>query len=163
MTVRDFLSSKISKPNLITSVTKPTICPVFTSKPNDNRPYLSVNLFGMNILPLVDSGSCSTILGSPNLSLLEDSNVSLCTDSHLEVSTADGSMQTCMGYFMQSFSLNGVTKTIKILVIPSVAHELILAMDFLVSFGLTTDFSKLSYLPNPKPALCTINTICMSL
>ncbi|KAK9729461.1 RNase H-like domain found in reverse transcriptase [Popillia japonica] len=100
---RGVVSSKVSNPkcsNEKNSVKETTSssCPMFTQKPNDNRPYLNVNILGQNFLALIDSGSCSSILGSAGLCYLDKWNVPLKSDNSLQVSTADGSVQTCIGY-----------------------------------------------------------------
>ncbi|KAK9738999.1 hypothetical protein QE152_g9417 [Popillia japonica] len=129
---------------------------MFTQKPNDNRPYLNVNILGQNFLALIDSGSCSSILGSAGLGYLDKWNVPLKSDNSLQVSTADGSVQTCIGYLDLPVRVNNIVKEIKILIIPSVEHQLILGIDFLESFGFTVNFADLSCIP----PLCTVNTIC---
>lgn len=142
--VKDFL-----KPN-------PSLNPLFITKPNDNRPYLKVKIFDQDILALVDSGSTSSVLGSLGLPLLSKFRLPISYEDRLSVTTADGQVQELLGHVEVPISLNNVRKNLKILLIPSVKHSLILGMDFLNQFKVNVNFVDLSYkLEN----ICVINTI----
>lgn len=134
------------------------ISPIFVKKPNDSRPYLYVQILNVTILSLVDSGSNVSILGSSGFTLLKDLNIHIQYDSNLRVTTADGRGQDVFGYVSLPITLNGVSKTLKILVIPSLTHQLILGVDFLEFFKIKLNFKNLSYATQTS-TVCAINTI----
>lgn len=136
----------------------PTVCPLFTTKPNDNRPHLKIKILGEDFLALIDCGSCSTIMGSTGFQLMRRLKLPLMCDDAIQITTADGSSQNCLGSANIPVSLEGTTKLIKFLVVPSISHDLILGVDFLQTFGLTVDFSNLSF--SKTSSTCAINTIC---
>lgn len=139
----------------------PSICPLFVKKLNDNRPYLRISVFDQEILSLVDSGSTSTVLGSAGFSLLQRFNLPIKYDNNFCITTADGTSQDLLGYVMLPISLNKIVRPLKVLIIPSVVHTLILGMDFINLFNLNVDFSSFTYNSSaPKAAnLCTVNSL----
>lgn len=145
--------------NFFCSPTVNNINPIFVRKFNDTRPYLYVDVLGMSILALVDSGSNSSILGSGGLSLLKQNNIPIQYDNNLCVTTADGRAQEVFGYVSIPIICESISKTLKILVIPSLTHSLILGVDFLKVFGIHLNFSSSTYDLAPTSTLCTINTI----
>lgn len=72
-------------------------------------------------------------------------NLQIHYDTILNVSTADGQVQDYLGYIKVPIKLNNICHTIKVLVIPSVIHELILGIDFLKLFKIKVDFENLTY------------------
>lgn len=121
------------------------ISPIFSRKGNDTRPYLTVFVHDIKILALVDSGSNNCILGSLGFSLLRKLNLQINYDSILNVSTADGTIQDYLGYVNLPITLNNISREIKVLIIPSVVHELILGVDFLRLFKIKADFDNLTF------------------
>ncbi|KAK9731123.1 hypothetical protein QE152_g13893 [Popillia japonica] len=65
---------------------------------------------GQNFVASIDSGSCSSILGSAGLCYLDKWNVPLKSDNSLQVSTADGSVQTCIGCLDLPVRVNNIVK-----------------------------------------------------
>jgi hypothetical protein len=118
--------------------------PIFSKKPNDTRPYLNIFVENIKILALVDSGANNCILGSSGFSLLQKLNLQIHYDTILNVSTADGQIQDYLGYIKVPIKLNNICHTVKVLVIPSVIHELILGIDFLKLFKIKADFENLT-------------------
>lgn len=128
------------------------------SKPNDNRPYLNVKISSFNLFALIDTGSNSSILGLEGFSLLQKLKIPLQYEDHLHITTADGSSQSLLGFVNVNVSVENVTKRLKLLVVPSVTHSLILGMDFLQLFKIEANFSNLSY-TMPESSLCIVNTL----
>lgn len=132
--------------------------PIFISKPGDNRPYLNVSINGKNIMALLDSGSNVTILGASSLYLLKELNLQIDYGISLQITTADGSVQNSLGYVLVPVTLLNQTNHVKMVVVPSVNHDLILGMDFLTSFKFQLDFGSFSY-NMPDLNSCVVNTI----
>lgn len=135
-----------------------SLSPLFVKKSKDNRPYLNIQIFDQDILALVDSGSTSSVLGSSGFSLLQKFNLPIKYDDHLNITTADGQPQDLLGYIIIPVTLNSIVKHIKILIIPSVKHNLILGMDFLNLFKLKVNFDNLSYHTSTAD-ISAVNTI----
>lgn len=135
----------------------PTMNPICVTKPNDNRPYFNVQISGVKILALVDSGSSASVLGSSGYYLLQKLKIPIQYENYFNVTTADGTSQNVLGYISVPVCLNDVSKIMKILVIPSMTHTLILGVDFLKEFQIHVNFKDLTY--NSPISLCTVNTI----
>nr|CAI5819684.1 unnamed protein product [Callosobruchus analis] len=80
-------------------------CPMFVTKPGDERPYLDVQILGEPLIALADSGSSISILGNLGFALLEKWNVKLSLDYSLQVTTADGVPQASIGNFIVPITL----------------------------------------------------------
>nr|CAI5870137.1 unnamed protein product [Callosobruchus analis] len=81
-------------------------CPMFVTKPGDERPYLDVQILGEPLIALADSGSSISILGNLGFALLEKWNVKLSLDYSLQVTTADGVPQASIGNFIVPITLD---------------------------------------------------------
>lgn len=111
----------------------------------DNRPFVRVNLFGRTVVGLLDSGANVSIIGRKGLHLTESLSVESREDEVKEVLTADGVGQTCIGSVNIPVSLDQCVKLIRIMIVPSIEHELILGSDFFRAFKLKLDLSSQSY------------------
>ena len=107
---------------------------VLSGTSSDERPYLEVQVFGIKILGLLDSGASRTILGQSGWDLLCKLNLKLSTVSSPSVVTvANGEQCSCLGTVSVPVSLCGKVKVIDMLIIPSIPQQLILGVDFLKS------------------------------
>lgn len=131
--------------------------PLFVTRQGDNRPFLNVSIGHKTIAALVDTGSNVSLLGSPSLCLLREFNLQINYDVDLQITTADGSVQNTLGFVWVSVTLDGRTERVKLLVVPSINHDLVLGADFLELFNFNIDFANFSY--NTSPISCVINGI----
>nr|CAI5854858.1 unnamed protein product [Callosobruchus analis] len=95
----------------------------------DQRPYLSIDIFGLNFLCLLDSGATRTVIGGPGWQRLED----VCTlkPSTLDHCTvANGQKCQVLGTVSLPFQLRDRIQVIDALVIPTLPHSIILGVDF---------------------------------
>nr|CAI5828620.1 unnamed protein product [Callosobruchus analis] len=97
-------------------------CPMFVTKPGDERPYLDVQILGEPLIALADSGSSISILG--NLEV----ECETFLDYSLQVTTADGVPQASIGNFIVPITLGNMTKDVQIWVIPSINYSLVLVI-----------------------------------
>ncbi|KAK9887659.1 hypothetical protein WA026_023780 [Henosepilachna vigintioctopunctata] len=111
----------------------------------DNRPYLNVNIYDETVSALLDSGSNISILGSSFLYILKALNLSIDYDVSVALTTADGKKQSTLGYVFLPITLNEVVKSVRVLIVPSIPHKLILGVDFLELFNIKVDFSRFVY------------------
>lgn len=119
---------------------------------------MRVNICGHDILALVDTGSTSSVLGSPGFSLLHKIRVPIQYENSMSITTADGAAQSLLGYISVDVEVNRVVKPVKILVIPSITHALILGMDFLEIFHIEANFNNRSF-NMINSSLCVVNTL----
>nr|CAH7744184.1 unnamed protein product [Callosobruchus chinensis] len=135
-----------SEPQVTSNLgSKNSVEPLFVSKANDNRPYLSVCIDNENITALLDSGSNANILGSSELYLLRKLNLNIDYNTALQLTTADGQIQNTLGFVYLPITFNGEDCKIKVLVVPSISHQLILGIDFILQFKLNINFGNFSY------------------
>lgn len=113
----------------------------------DCRPNVVVDIEGTKIRGLLDSGASVSALGRNSLKLL----------SHLQktfhslktfVKTADGKNQNVIGYVCLLVSYNGVIKTHRFVIVPSLDKELYLGFDFWKAYGIAPELHSLSEICN---------------
>lgn len=73
-----------------------------------------------------------------------------------KASTADGNNQQVVGTVNLPLTLNQITKSVNVLIIPSIKHSIILGVDFCKIFGLNLDFTNESYEIN-NPLISELN------
>lgn len=102
---------------------------VFAHVKDDRRPYLKVSIYNKSFLGLLDSGCTTTILGAAGWNVLRGLDPTFTT----EIQTcrlANG--QTCdsIGFVYLPIQLQDRIKIIRVLIVPSIPHEIILGIDF---------------------------------
>lgn len=101
----------------------------------DNRPYAGVNVLGVRLIGLLDSGAQVSILGAGSKNLLRKLKLKVFP-SETKVFTAGGDRLEVSGYVHLPVTLNGVTKIVITLVAPSMKRRLILGMNFWRMFNI---------------------------
>lgn len=112
---------------------------------DDDRPYLRIRVFNESILALLDSGSNVSILGSPSLFLLKRLNLPINYDVSFHLTTADGTLQSTLGYVDLPIGLDNLSKNFRVLVVPSISQPMILGMDVIQAFNIKLDFTNFSF------------------
>ncbi|KAK9700984.1 Reverse transcriptase (RNA-dependent DNA polymerase) [Popillia japonica] len=107
----------------------------------DERPYLTVTIFGQQMLGLLDSGASRTILGSQGWKCLQKLGVGLSGDATL-IRVADGRTCDCLGSLLVPVRLRDVERLVEILVVPEVTSTLILGADFWTVMGIVPDLRR---------------------
>ncbi|KAJ8978151.1 hypothetical protein NQ317_016854 [Molorchus minor] len=105
----------------------------------DERPYLEVSIFGTKMLGLLDSGATNTILGGKGWKILGCLNLPLDKNDIISCTVANGGKCTSLGSLTIPFQLQNRVRLIKVLVIPSLPHTLILGADFWRAMGIVPD------------------------
>lgn len=105
----------------------------------DERPYLRVEVFGHELLGLLDSGASKTVIGGKGYEIFRQFNLKLLPSSSTSCVVANG--QTCdiVGVYHAPFRLNNKLKVMDVLVVPSLPHVLVLGSDFWRKFGIVPD------------------------
>lgn len=124
---------------------------VIKSVKGDSRPYLDVRVFGHKMRALLDSGASRTILGKDGNWLLERFPARLNTSTSQYVETADSKKHSIHGTVILPITLEGQTKYLEVLYVPTLSHNLLLGIDFWEKFNIVADlhhrrweFSKLA-------------------
>ncbi|XP_072385439.1 uncharacterized protein [Diabrotica undecimpunctata] len=125
---------------------------------NDNRPYISISVGSETISALLDTGSNVSIIGFPSLFLLKKLKLALNYDVSSQLTTADGNIQSILGYVWLPVTLLSKTQSLKVLIVPSISHKMILGMDFIHLFKLCLDFSNFSFKATDL-STCVVNTV----
>lgn len=128
---------------------RPVISYLFAHCKDDNRPYLEIDIFGIQLKGLLDSGANNTILGKPGWDLIRDLGLKILPSPIASCSVANNQTCTVIGYVTLPISLEEKVKLIKALVIPELPHTIILGMDFWLTMEIVPDFGKScwSFLP----------------
>lgn len=137
-----------SRPNVLAAVSRPEDISnnalldfVLAHVQGDERPYLTVSLFGVKFLGLLDTGASRTILGSAGWQRL--SRLGIETRGRaMTVKLADGSTCVSPGTITAVVKLRDVEKVLNILVVPDVTTELILGTDFWRTMGIVPDLRR---------------------
>lgn len=105
----------------------------FENIDNDIRPYIKLEVFGMSLIGLIDTGASITcIAGSAAKSFLEG-NIPYKKINEF-VTTAGGSKYKVYGYLDTDIEFRDLKRNIKIYIVPDLKNELYLGIDFVRSF-----------------------------
>ncbi|KAJ8931007.1 hypothetical protein NQ314_016142 [Rhamnusium bicolor] len=108
----------------------------------DERPYLTVSIFGKSLLGLLDSGASRTIIGGKGWKILKSIGLVNLEKCDLKsVTVANGNSCDCIGILRAPVRLRDVEKIIDILVVPELNHSLILGIDFWLRMGIVPNIS----------------------
>lgn len=114
---------------------------IIESMPNDNRPYVTVQLNHLRAMELLHTGATSTLIERQGLGLLKKLNLKVQPITRNTVITADGAAQVITGSVDANVRYDGRRCLLKILIIPSLKHKLILVVDFGHLFHLNVEFA----------------------
>lgn len=123
----------------------PKANPLFITRADDNRPYIRVSILGKEIVALLDSGATHSIIGSQGMFILRWFCLKLSKSSDPSILTADGAAQTITGSLSLPINIGNTLRLLKVFVVPSLRHGLILGSDFCRMFNLTLNFESNSY------------------
>lgn len=96
---------------------------------NDNRPFATVDVLGVKLIGLLDSGAQISILGTGSENLVKRLKLKLLPTT-TKLSTAGGFQLKVLGYVNLPITFNGQTKIVTTLVAPLMTRRLILGMNF---------------------------------
>lgn len=115
---------------------------MITVSPTDRRPHLSVKINGHSITGLLDSGANITILGKGTEEIVRSIKIDIegTKQRPMTIRTADGSAHQTSTVVSVPYTVDGTTKEVRTLVIPSITTQLILGTDFWNAFGIQPMF-----------------------
>lgn len=109
---------------------------VLASVNEDERPYLTISIFGVDFLGLLDSGASRTVLGSKGYALFKRFNLTLQPSDVLTCNVANGQSCPVVGAYTVPVTVEGKMVVINMLVMPSLPHAIILGTDFWRKVGI---------------------------
>lgn len=101
----------------------------------DNRPFVKVKILDDEFTALLDSGASVSVLGKNCLEFIEKNNIKIRPFSS-HVSTADGSRKNVLGHCKLPITFKNVTQDINFYMVPSLAQDVYLGVDFWSLFAL---------------------------
>lgn len=103
---------------------------------SDIRPYVTIRLFGMCLLGLLDSGASVSCLSGNAAKMFLSKNIPY-KHFHNFVEAAGGQQYKILGYIDSNVEYKTQNKRIRFYIIPDLKQDLYLGIDFWHSFGLT--------------------------
>lgn len=101
----------------------------------DNRPFVNVDVLGVKLIGLLDSGAQISIVGFGSEKLLKKLKLKLLP-TRTKLTAAGGSRLEVLGYVNLPVSFHGQTKIVTTLVAPAMKRRLILGMNFWRMFNI---------------------------
>lgn len=105
------------------------------SNPSDRRPHAMVEILGIKLIGLLDSGSTVTILGKNSEQFINDTNLQL-HQYNGRIKTADGTAHSILGYVNVPYFFDDQYCIVPTLIVPTLTNNLILGWDFWESFNI---------------------------
>lgn len=121
---------------------KSRIDSLFYSLKNDPRPYLKVNIHGLNFFGLLDSGASQTVIGRSGWDKLKGLNVVNLEKNSSLVKVANGNRCNVLGLVQLPIQLECKVRFIKALVILDIETDIILGIDFWKDMDIVPRFSE---------------------
>ncbi|KAG5883974.1 hypothetical protein JTB14_007503 [Gonioctena quinquepunctata] len=106
---------------------------------NDVRLYLKVDVLGLTLLGLLDSGASKTIIGSRGWELIRSIGLQVDTSKKVHCRVANSQSCQSVGECTVPFRVRDHIRLMKVLVVLEVPHTLILGADFWKVMGIVPD------------------------
>lgn len=106
----------------------------------DKRPHVSISIYNVQFLGLLDSGCSQTVLGSQGWELLKPF-CKLDTSALKSCQVANGSTCEVLGSVSLPLQLRDKVKLFQVLVVPSIPHSIILGVDFWIGMNIIPDLN----------------------
>lgn len=108
---------------------------IFLHPQGDNRPFVRIELLGIKLVALLDSGTNRNILGKGSERLMANLNLNY-TPSDMTLITAEGHPVQVLGEISVPVLFNGITRIVSFVVAPSLKRHCYLGMSFWDQFGI---------------------------
>lgn len=102
---------------------------------DDLRPYVKLNILGMDLVGLVDTGASITCISGSAARTFLNKEIAYKTLNEL-ITTAGGSMYKIIGFVNAYVEFRGQRKCLRIYIIPELKIDLYLGIDFVRAFDL---------------------------
>lgn len=108
---------------------------ILSQTEKDNRPYLTIDILGTEILGLLDSSSCRSILGKKGWNIFKELGLHV-ENLNLKCTVANGQTCSVLGSVNLPVKLQNKVHTIDFLIVPDLPHFVILGLDFWKIMGI---------------------------
>lgn len=105
----------------------------------DARPFVRIELMGIELIGLLDSGAARTVLGIGANKIIRALNLKL-EPASVNLKTAAGEDLDVVGCTEIPITFNGTTKILPVLVAPKLNRRCVLGYDFWLKFGIRPTF-----------------------
>ncbi|XP_058840771.1 uncharacterized protein LOC131696235 [Topomyia yanbarensis] len=102
---------------------------------NDPRPFAKVEMLGISVIGLLDSGAARTVLGIGGRKLVKDLKLKI-RPTEMSLKTAAGQELEVVGCVDIPITFNDKTKIIPVVIAPKLSRRCILGYDFWQQFGI---------------------------
>lgn len=109
---------------------QPVLDFIFAHCDGDDRPYLEVEILGIKITGLLDSGATRSFLNLKAFQMLKDIGVRMEASSISTCTVANQSTLTISGAIDVPIKLENEVAILELLVVPQLSHDLVLGIDF---------------------------------
>ncbi|KAK3931695.1 Transposon Tf2-11 polyprotein [Frankliniella fusca] len=110
----------------------------------DKRGYLNVEVLGIKMKGLLDSGSGRTLVGVCGLRVLLAAGLELLPSSYVLLRVANKGQAAIEGEVHVPFNVGGVIRVVTVLYVPALSSACILGLDFWRRYHLRPDFNDMT-------------------
>lgn len=121
----------------------------------DKRPHLTVQINGEAVRGLLDSGASISCVGANAMKTVQRCKLSW-KENGGAIQTASGQQQQVKGFADAMVEFRGVTKLIRLYIIPSLSQEMYLGVDFWLAFNLLPKLEEVAPL---EPAATNVHIL----
>lgn len=148
----------LNRSNKITKKENPTlsseVSPIFVKKRHDNRPFVEIQIFGVKMIALLDSGANHSVIGKSGYGIIDKFKLKIDKFENKYVTTADGSKQVIVGQVDIPVCINSECRVVNFYVVPSLNHSVILGSSFCRQFSVNIDYKTETW--DIQNCMCTI-------
>lgn len=120
---------------------RPILAFLFAQGNGDNRPHLILDIFGVKLRGLLDSGATRTVLGGEGWKAIQHLGLKLQPADTGSCRVANDQSCKVLGSIELPMRLENKIKVISVLVVPDISSTLVLGMDFWLSMQIIPDLS----------------------
>lgn len=129
------------------------------SHASDERPYLEVDILGIKLLGLLDSGASVTILGSKGWAQVKHLGLILDDSKKTSIRVANGETCDSYGECQVPFVIREKLKLVTVLVVIDLSHVLVLGANFWKQMGIVPDLRRNEWHFSRQEELAELNQI----
>lgn len=125
---------------------------------DDERPYLTVDIFGKKMVGLLDSGANQTVAGLKGTKMLKNLGLPIHSTQKI-ITVANDEKCAVEGIVSVPIKLKDRSIVVEILLVPSIRHELILGTDFWHKMGIVPDLRRGEWTFSKEPPELEVSAI----
>jgi transposase InsO family protein len=116
----------------------------------DGRPFAVVQVLGLEIAGLLDTGAAATFMGRGCEEILRKLNINIDEKVQINVTSAAGIPHEVKGTVNIPFFYNNLTHFIPVIIVPSFKNKLILGVDFIKKFRIVIQLHCSAIMSTPE-------------